>query len=417
MKNILIFIFISLSFFVIIGCDTVEPDKEITFSVSGRNITIYNLFKDGSSWTVTVEYDVYQFIEKVTSQGENHTLEFSKIQWNYYNPDPPKIISFNVIIDGKVYNYKSLYIGILDQGKYINPFSSVSVVTGSQYKFYAMDAQGKVNWSISKNTSGGSINDEGLYTSGQPTISSEYDEITAIDSKNNSDVIKVRVILKSEIVDSTLNYSVTYPYYIVLTNDNLFVCSYKKPLESDLIVYKLKNNGMIEDSIKTPFNSIDGITWDGKYLWIHGGMYQEPASISLSYYFYTYDSVGKLIYSHPTSSGFIGLAFANNSLWTIMGTYLIKMELVEDKLTTNYETYELKNYETILQCFGLDFHNNYLWARMGSKRIQKIDLEGNLLTYAEIVDQTYGLTWDNDDYIWVSCLYKNLFYKIKLVDK
>lgn len=378
--------------------------KKITITVSGTNITFNNFFKDGTSYIVTVKEGVMGFTEKGTMHGESHTLIFSDIKWDYITSAGViviswKIVGFKVLIDGKEYNYKSLYIA---DNRYYST-SGESVETGANYQFYAMNAQGDVSWSITKNISGGTINNNGLYTAGQPIIVGEYDQITATDSKYNSDVVYVWVTLKTEIVDSIKCTLINSNSLVFWANNNLWIYS-------NHTIYKFNSKSMPVDSIKTPFERVNGITYDGNYIWVLGVIISHNESFSG---FKVYDTTGILKSSFAVNEDFNGLAYGNNSLWTTKHNEMEEDEIIKlDNFGHRVNTYKLPIGALHLMG-GIAFHQNYFWVTRGMG-IYKIDMDMNFLTYAKLNFFDSGLTWDDQNYIWMICPGNQYIYKIVL---
>ncbi len=96
-------IFASLIFLMILfisfSCDKEEEKDKICFVVDRYYINVYNVWKDGTIEKVNV-YGLTAITRTVTSGDETHKFEYSNI-----SKSGGTVVSFDVIIDGKKYQY------------------------------------------------------------------------------------------------------------------------------------------------------------------------------------------------------------------------------------------------------------------------------------------------------------------------
>ena len=111
MKNKMVFLveFVSLVGFVALytccnkdnPTDSSSSTPTICFTVSGFNVSVNHMWKNGSAQTENVQ-GLAGFTSTITSGGESHKMEWTNIK-NDYNTNT--VTSFNVKIDGVDYSY------------------------------------------------------------------------------------------------------------------------------------------------------------------------------------------------------------------------------------------------------------------------------------------------------------------------
>lgn len=94
-----------LMVFHLSGCsedDATGPDNpSVCFTVSGFEVTIYNMWEDGSDWSKNLRGYV-SFNQTVSMNDETHSLDWSNIENNY---TLNRTTAFDVKIDGTNYSY------------------------------------------------------------------------------------------------------------------------------------------------------------------------------------------------------------------------------------------------------------------------------------------------------------------------
>jgi hypothetical protein len=105
MKSIAVYfsVVVLIMLFGVYGCSEDNPTepKTITFSVDGFNVSIYNMWGDGSVHTENLQ-GLISFDQTVSRNNETHILKWTNIVCNY---NQNCVVSFNVNIDGKDYRY------------------------------------------------------------------------------------------------------------------------------------------------------------------------------------------------------------------------------------------------------------------------------------------------------------------------
>lgn len=105
MKNIKILypcFLIIVCIYFLLSCskdNPTESQEAICFTVDGHDVTVHNLWKDGTSYTKNVG-GLLSFNETTNRNNETHTLEWTNIQSDF-----EKVYSFDVNIDGKSFRY------------------------------------------------------------------------------------------------------------------------------------------------------------------------------------------------------------------------------------------------------------------------------------------------------------------------